>query len=55
MNEQLLSAGIVPIYVKAKDKKEYISALSRADQFNDFNELYEVVFKLIIRSYGDLC
>lgn len=55
MNEQLLSAGIVPIYVKAKDKKEYISALSRADQFNDFNELYEVVFRLIVRSYGDLC
>ena len=52
---QLVRAGITPIYIKVEDKKEYIEALSRADQLGDYDELYEVIYKLIIRSYVELC
>lgn len=54
MNVQLVRAGIVPIYIKVEDKKEYIAALSRADQYGDYDELYEQVFRLILRSYVEL-
>ena len=55
LNVQLVRAGITPIYIKVEDKKEYIEALSRADQLGDYDELYEVIYKLIIRSYVELC
>lgn len=55
MNVQLVRAGIMPIYIKVENKKDYIDALSRADQCGDYDELYEIVFKLIIKSYVDLC
>ena len=34
---------------------DIIEALSRADQLGDYDELYEVIYKLIIRSYVELC
>ncbi len=55
LNVQLVRAGITPIYIKVEDKKEYIDALSRADQLGDYDELYEIFYKLIIRSYVELC
>ena len=54
MNVQFVRAGITPIYIKVEDKKDYVRALSRADQFSDYSELNEMVFKLIIRSFIDL-
>ena len=54
MNVQLVRSGITPIYIKVEDKKEYVAALSRADQTGDYDELYEIVFRLILRSYVDL-
>ena len=54
MNVQLVRAGIIPIYIKVEDKKDYIQALSRADQFGDYGELYEMFFRLIIRSFKEL-
>lgn len=54
MNVQFVRAGVTPIYIKVEDKKEYIEALSRADQFGDYNELYELIFRLIIRCSVDL-
>jgi len=54
MNVQLVRAGIVPIYVKVEDKRNYIKALERADKVKDYEELYEVIFKLILQSYVDL-
>ena len=54
MNEQLVRAGIVPIYIKVEDKNDYMDALARADALQDYNELYELVFRLILRSYTDL-
>ena len=54
MNVQLVRAGITPIYIKVEDKKEYIAALSRADQSGDYDELYEIIFRIIIRSSVEL-
>lgn len=55
MNTQFVRAGIVPIYIRTEDKKDYIEALSLADQCGNYDELYEIIFKLIIRSYIKLC
>ena len=54
MNVQLVRAGILPIYVKVEEKERYFEALAHADLTGDYNELYEVVFKLILRSCVDL-
>ena len=54
MNVQFVRAGITPIYIKVEDKKDYVAALSRADQCGDYDELYEIVFKLIIKSSVEL-
>ena len=54
MNVQLVRAGLTPIYIKVEDKKDYVAALSRADQCGDYDELYEIIFRLILRSYVDL-
>ena len=54
MNVQLVRAGIVPIYIRVNDKKEYIQALEKADITSDYRDLYELTFRLIIRSYVEL-
>lgn len=54
MNVQLVRAGIVPVYIKVEDKKAYIDALARADALQDYDELYEIFFKLVFRSYVEL-
>jgi Fic family protein len=54
MNVQFVRAGITPVYLKVEDKKDYIAALSKADQYGDYDEIYEIVFKLIIRSSVEL-
>lgn len=51
MNVQLVRAGLPPIYIKVEDKSEYISALSRADSTGDYSELYEVIFKVLLKSH----
>lgn len=37
-----------------KLEEEYIKALARADKLQDYDELYEIVLKLILRSFVDL-
>lgn len=54
MNVQLVRAGIIPVYIKVEDKKAYTDALSRADTLQDYDELYEIIFKLIFRSFVEL-
>lgn len=54
MNVQLVRAGMLPIYIKVEEKKDYINALARADETGDYDELYEIVFRLILRSYVEL-
>jgi len=54
MNVQLVRAGITPFYIKVEDKKDYIAALSRTDQCGDYDELYEIIFRLILKSSVEL-
>ena len=54
MNVQLVRAGIVPVYIKVEDKKEYLDALARADAMQDYDELYDFIFRLVLKSYVDL-
>lgn len=54
MNVQLVRAGLLPIYIKVEEKKEYIDALARADELNDYDELYEIMLRLILRTFVDL-
>ena len=54
MNTQLVRAGMLPIYIKVEDKGEYLKALARADKLQDYDELYEIIFRLILRSYVEL-
>ena len=54
MNVQFVRSGILPIYIKVEEKDSYIKALSRADSVGEYDELYEIVFKLILRSFIEL-
>lgn len=54
MNMQLVRSHITPLYIKAEDKKEYIEALSAADKLQNYDLLYEVIFKAILRSHVEL-
>lgn len=51
MNVQLIRASLPPIYIKVEDKPEYITALEQADKTGDYDELYEVIFKVLLRSH----
>lgn len=54
MNVQLVRAGLVPIYIKVEEKKYYIAALEKADTEKNYDDLYEVIFKVMIRSHIEL-
>ena len=54
LNVLFVRAGIVPVYVRVEEKEMYYKALEAADATGNFNQLYEVVFKAILRSSMDL-
>ena len=54
MNVQFVRAQLPPIYIKVEDKKEYLAALSRADKYDDYDELYEIIFRVMLKSHADL-
>lgn len=54
MNVQLVRAQLPPVYVKVEDKKDYLAALSRADKYDDYDELYEIIFRVLLRSHAEL-
>lgn len=54
MNWMFIRAGITPVYIKTEDKEEYVNALSRADQCGDYDGLYELIFRIILRSSVEL-
>ena len=54
MNVQFVRSGILPIYIKVEEKPTYIKALASADATEDYDELFELVFKLILKSFIDL-
>ena len=54
MNVQLVRAGLTPIYIKVEEKKNYIAALEKADTENNYDDLYECIFKIMLRSHVEL-
>lgn len=55
MNMQLLSAGMIPIYIKiGEEKEEYVEALAIADRTGNMDALFEVIVKSMLRIYVDL-
>lgn len=54
MNVQLVRAGLTPIYIKVEEKKNYIAALEKADAENNYDDLYECIFKVMLRSHVEL-
>lgn len=54
MNVQLVRAGLCPVYIKVQEKPEYINALEKADKEDNFNNLYEVLFRAMIRVHAEL-
>lgn len=54
MNVQLVRAGLTPIYIKVEEKKNYIAALEKADIEKNYDDLYECIFKVILRSHVEL-
>lgn len=50
MNMQFVRAGLPPVYIKVKEKKEYVAALARADKDGCYDELEEFVERLILIS-----
>lgn len=54
MNVQLVRAGISPLYIKVGEKKKYIKALEIADTRKDYEPLYEIIFKVILRCSAEL-
>lgn len=55
MNVQLVRAGLTPIYIKVEEKKNYIAALEKADTEKNYDDLYECIFKVMLRSHVELC
>lgn len=54
MNVQLVCAGLTPIYIKVEEKKNYIVALEKADTEKNYDDLYECIFKVMLRSHVEL-
>lgn len=54
MNVQLVRAGLTPIYIKVEEKKNYIDALEKADTEKNYDDLYECIFKVLLRSHVEL-
>lgn len=55
MNVQLVRAGLTPLYIKVEEKKNYIAALEKADIEKNYDDLYECIFRVMIRSHVELC
>lgn len=54
MNLQLVRAGFSPVYIKVEQKQEYIDALETADKENNHDDLYEVIFRIILQVHADI-
>lgn len=55
MNVQLVRVGLTPIYIKVEEKMNYIAALEKADTEKNYDDLYECIFKVMLRSHVELC
>lgn len=54
LNLLFMRRGLPPIYIKVSEKEEYQEALARADLKYDYNGLYGVIFRSILRAQSEL-
>lgn len=54
LNVQLVRAGLTPIYIKVEEKKNYIAALEKVDIEKNYDDLYELIFRVMLRSHVEL-
>ena len=54
MNMQLISANLPPVYIKIEDKQAYVDALHRVDACGNYDELYEIIFKILLNTHVEL-
>lgn len=54
LNMILVRNQVSPLYIKADEKDEYVTALSLADTKDSYVQLYECIFKCLLRSNVDL-
>ena len=54
LNVLLIRAKVSPLYIRAEEKNEYLAALTAADTCGSYAELYECLFKVLLRSSVDL-
>ncbi len=52
-NIMLMQKDVLPVYIKATEKK-YTDALARADKDSEYDDLYIVFFKAILRAQEEL-
>ncbi len=54
LNLFLIRRGLLPIYIRAQEKSEYREALSEADATGNYDDLYIVLFKALMRAQTEL-
>ena len=54
MNVQLIRAGLTPIYIKVEEKQAYIKALEKADTTQNYDDLFVIIFRVLLRSHVEL-
>ena len=55
MNVQLVRAGLSPLYILVEEKSDYVKALEIADTEGNYDPLYEVIIKVILRCNSEIC
>lgn len=54
LNVQLVRSNVTPLYIKFEEKADYVEALGIADTTGNYNPLYELMFKVVLRSCAEL-
>ena len=54
LNMQLVRNGISPLYIKVEEKQAYFHALEIADTTGNYHPLFELIFKVLLRSCSEL-
>ena len=54
LNLLLVHRGLFPIYIRVQEKDQYYKALAIADRDGDFDELYAVIFRSLLRAQAEL-
>lgn len=54
LNILLIKGDIAPIYISIEEKEEYLNALSISDTTGSYVELYECIFKVLLRTSIEL-